>query len=66
MLSTFIKLLFVIKIFVLSIFESPFYEGFTANKKFQRGLMSTFGCLLYLDAKRLCRMYELQRLSKLS
>ena len=29
MLSTFIKLPFVIKIFVLSIFECPFYTGFT-------------------------------------
>ena len=29
MLSTFIKLPFVIKIFVLSIFERPFYTGFT-------------------------------------
>ena len=28
-LSTFIKLLFVIKIFVLSIFEWPFYKGLT-------------------------------------
>ena len=28
-LSTFIKLPFVIKIFVLSIFEWPFYIGFT-------------------------------------
>ena len=28
-LSTFIKLPFVIKIFVLSIFELPFYTGFT-------------------------------------
>ena len=28
-LSTFIKLLFVIKIFVLSIFEWQFYTGFT-------------------------------------
>ena len=28
-LSTFIKLPFVIKIFVLSIFEWPFYTGFT-------------------------------------
>ena len=28
-LSTFIKLSFVIKIFVLSIFEWPFYTGFT-------------------------------------
>ena len=28
-LLTFIKLLFVIKIFVLSIFDWPFYAGFT-------------------------------------
>ena len=28
-LSNFIKLPFVIKIFILSIFESPFYKGFT-------------------------------------
>ena len=28
-LLTFVKLLFVIKIFVLSIFEWPFYTGFT-------------------------------------
>ena len=31
-LSTFIKLPFVIKIFVLSIFEWPFYTGFTVQK----------------------------------
>ena len=30
-LSTFIKLLFVIKIFVLSIFERPFYTAFTVH-----------------------------------
>ena len=30
-LSTFIKLPFVIKIFVLSIFEWPFYIGFTVH-----------------------------------
>ena len=30
-LSTFIKLPFVIKIFVLSIFEWPFYSGFTVQ-----------------------------------
>ena len=35
-LSTFIKLPFVIKIFVLSIFEWPFYTGFTviSSKQF--------------------------------
>ena len=30
--STFIKLPFVIKILVLSIFEWPFYTGFTVNR----------------------------------
>ena len=30
-LSTFIKLPFFIKVFVLSIFEWPFYTGFTVN-----------------------------------
>ena len=34
-LSTFIKLSFVIKIFVLSIFEWPFYTGFTVFVYFQ-------------------------------
>ena len=34
-LSTFIKLLFVIKIVVLSIFERPFYTGFTVNDLLQ-------------------------------
>ena len=32
-LLTFIKLPFVIKIFVLSIFERPFYTGFTVQGK---------------------------------
>ena len=32
-LSTFNKLPFVIKIFVLSIFECPFYTGFTIHKE---------------------------------
>ena len=32
-LSTFIKLPFVFKIFVLSIFEWPFYAGFIVRKK---------------------------------
>ena len=31
-LSTFIKLPFVIKIFILSIFKWPFYTGFTVGK----------------------------------
>ena len=33
-LSTFIKLPFVLKIFVLSIFEWPFYTGFTVQQNF--------------------------------
>ena len=33
-LSTFIKLPFVIKIFVLSIFQWPFYTGFTVFDKY--------------------------------
>ena len=36
-LLTFIKLPFVIKIFVLSIFEWPFYTGFTLLVIFQKG-----------------------------
>ena len=35
MLSTFIKVPFVNKIFVLSIFGWPFYTGFTVHAKFQ-------------------------------
>ena len=31
-LSTFMKLPFVIKIFILSIFEWPFYTGFTVHE----------------------------------
>ena len=34
-LSTYIKLQFVIKIFVLSIFERPFYTGFTVPAMLQ-------------------------------
>ena len=37
-LSTFIKLPFVIKIFVLSIFEWPFYTGFTVLKQKQQAV----------------------------
>ena len=33
-LSTFIKLTYAIKIFVLSIFEWPFYTGFTVQSYF--------------------------------
>ena len=37
-LSTFIKLPFVIKIFVLSIFERLFYAGFTYRLLYGRGV----------------------------
>ena len=37
-LSTFIKLPFVIQIFVLSIFELPFYTGFTVNASHRRAV----------------------------
>ena len=38
MLLTFIKLPFVIKIFVLSIFEWPFYTAFTVYCKFVKAV----------------------------
>ena len=34
-LLTFIKLLFVIRFFCLSIFEWPFYTGFTVHKDYK-------------------------------
>ena len=44
-LSTFIKLPFVIKIFVLSIFERPFYTDFTAFVKDQQTHFNGILCL---------------------
>ena len=44
-LSTFIKLPFVIKIFVLSIFERPFYTGFTVCKILSGSCLNTFEVL---------------------
>ena len=44
---TFLKLLFDIKIFVLSSFEWPFYTGFAVNQLFFRPF-TTFGVLLSL------------------
>ena len=40
-LSTFIKLPFVIKVFALSIFERPFYIGFTVRPKHLNPLRSS-------------------------
>ena len=48
-LSTFIKLLFFIKIFVLFIFEWPVYTGFTQNGAF----CNTFD--LHLATGTICR-----------
>ena len=45
-LLTFIKIPFVIKIFVLSIFEWPFYRGFTVILKFEQYI--AYGCLIVM------------------
>ena len=46
-LPTFIKLPFVIKTFVLSIFEWPFYTGYTVNVvKKENAFMSVFVSVL--------------------
>ena len=45
-LSTFIKLPFVIKIFVLSIFDWPFYTGFTV---YRRSYISAHVLLILLN-----------------
>ena len=45
-LLTFIKLPFVIKIFVLSIFESPFYTGFTVQGMCGKLFMRFCGLLI--------------------
>ena len=41
-LSTFIKLQIVIKVFVLTIFECPFYTGFTVFSSFRHWLAKSF------------------------
>ena len=50
-LSTFIKLPFVIKTFILSIFEWPFNTGFTVDKNkmalLQEGTVSRFGSVTF-------------------
>ena len=48
MLSTFIKQPFVVKIFVLSIFEWLFYTGFTVQQ-------SEFDKVLFLQAVKFCQ-----------
>ena len=44
-LSTFIKLPFVIKIFILSIFEWPFYTGFTVLIRLLKVIIKTLNNL---------------------
>ena len=68
-LSTFIRPPFVIKIFVLSIFEEPFYTGFTAVPKSYKqaliqctssfGGMSIFEWLFYTGFTVVPKSYEL-------
>ena len=53
-LSTFIKLPVVIKIFALSIFEWPFYTGFTVSQLSIRTLASTFLLVLLLKVNKIC------------
>ena len=51
-LSTFIKLPFVIKIFVLSIFVWPLYSGFTVDRKFNiaiLGIAYVVGALFFSE-----------------
>ena len=58
MLLTFINLPFVIKIFVLSIFEWPFYTGFTAcfgcsKEPSLKMLLSSTHCNILLRNKKI-------------
>ena len=48
-LSTFIRLPYVIKIFVLSILEWPFYTGFTVVPKFYELAHGSFGLIQALE-----------------
>ena len=58
-LSTFLKLPFVIKIFVLSIFEWPFYTGFTVCIKFSKIPQIGIQDQLLLNAgQKYCKMLQ--------
>ena len=50
-LSTFIKLPFVIKIFILSIFEWPFYTGFTVPNTCELAYIIIYHMTLRLGVK---------------
>ena len=58
-LSTFIKLPFAIKIFVLSIFECPFYTGFTVYCKIKGSYASTFRGELFWYMLQFCIWQQL-------
>ena len=57
-LLTFIKLPFVIKIFVLSIFERPFYTGSTVNKAETTGTSPNFTVCHNQPLKRQSRLQQ--------
>ena len=58
-LSTFIKLPFVIDIFVLSIFEWPFYTGFTVHAQLSVGARGlTYGLSIHLLPYIVCTSRE--------
>ena len=70
MLSTFMKLPFVIKVFVLSILEWPFYTGFTVHASLKRlcrhqgggGLDLNFGWSLIQHLYLVCQESHAQSL----
>ena len=60
LLSTFIKLPFVIKLFVLPIFEWSFYTGFTVYSEiFERILFLRIALEHIYDLKNLCRGHDI-------
>ena len=67
-LSSFIKLPFVIKIFVLSVFEWPFYTGFTVIQeewRSQRPVISFLFFHLVHNAylSEICSRFEMQQIA---
>ena len=52
--STFIKLPFFIKIFVLSILEWPFYTGMPANNEIHQRVLIIQQCKTSIDEKFKC------------
>ena len=56
-LSTFIKLPYIFKIFVLSIFEWPFYTGFTVIWKFGKMLQNLLSIAVVVGTLRVNPFY---------